>query len=110
MSSQSSRFARVLVVGALVGALGIAGVAVTGCGSDDNDVDDAVRSLQEGISTAQEQAKSISSQAEEQAKSIQEQAQSVKSEAEEQAQSVKSEAEEQAQSVQQQNEDLRGGY
>jgi uncharacterized protein HemX len=100
MSSQSSRFARVVAVAATVGALAIAGVAATGCGSDDNETADAVRSLQDELSTAQEQAKSVRSQAEEQARSIQEQAQSVQSEAEEQARSIQ----------EQQNDDLRGGY
>jgi uncharacterized protein HemX len=99
MSSQSSRLPRAVALVATSSALAIGAVAATGCGGDDeNNASDALRSVTEGLSTVQEQAKSVRSEAEEQAKSIQEQAQSVQSEAERELEQ------------QRQKDDLRGGY
>jgi Ran GTPase-activating protein (RanGAP) involved in mRNA processing and transport len=99
MSSQSSRLPRAVALGAAAAVLAIGAVAATGCGSDDeSNVGDALRSVTEALSTAEEQAKSVRSEAEERAKSIQEQAQSVQSEAESELERER------------RNDDLRGGY
>jgi phage-related protein len=89
MEEQSSRLAKVAAVGAVAGALAIAGIAVTGCGSDEenNSANDAldninsqVDSVQSAVSSAatnvQSQAESISTQVQSQVESVQSQVQS----------------------------------
>lgn len=59
MSEQSSRFERAIALGAVAGALAIAGVAATGCGSDDND---SSGDINKAIDSIQSQASSVQSQ------------------------------------------------
>jgi hypothetical protein len=83
MSEQSSSLPRLIAIGAAAGALAIAGVAATGCGSDDetDSVNDAIDSIQSQASSVQSSVQSQVStaidDAEEQAKSVQEQAKSI---------------------------------
>jgi len=81
MEEQSSRLTKVVAVGAVTGALAIAGIAVTGCGSDDNnsscDVNNAIDSIQSQASSVssqvQSQVSSISTNIQSQASSVQSQ-------------------------------------
>jgi hypothetical protein len=61
------------------------GIGAAGCGGDDED--EAVRSVQEAVTTVQEKAKSVGTEAEEKAKSV-------GTEAEEQVESVQEQLEE----------------
>src|SRR3954451_18935379 len=82
MEEQSSRLTKVAAVGAVAGALAIAGIAVTGCGSDDNnssDVNNAIDSIQSQASSVQSQVSSISTNVQSQASSVQTQVQSIQS-------------------------------
>jgi chromosome segregation ATPase len=88
MLEQSSRFERGAAIVAAAGALAIGGVAVTGCGSDDE-----TDSINEAIDSVQSQAQSVQSQISSAATSVQEQAQSVQSEAQSQIESVQSQVE-----------------
>jgi chromosome segregation ATPase len=88
MLEQSSRFERGAAIVAAAGALAIGGVAVTGCGSDDE-----TESINEAIDSVQSQAQSVQSQISSAATSVQEQAQSVQSEAQSQIESVQSQVE-----------------
>jgi peptidoglycan hydrolase CwlO-like protein len=85
MEEESSRLTKVLAVGAVAGALAIAGIAVTGCGSDDenNSANDALNNIQSQVDSAQSAVSSA-------ATSVQEQAKSVQSEAQDQVESVQS--------------------
>jgi predicted PurR-regulated permease PerM len=92
MEEESSRFKprapRAWSVAALlaVATFGVgAGVAVAGCGGDDNSPD-----VNQAIDSVQSQASSVQSQISSAATGAQEQAQSVKSQAETQVQSVQS--------------------
>jgi hypothetical protein len=90
MKEQSSRLTKVAVVGAVAGALAIAGIAVTGCGSDDNnsaDVNSAIDSIQSQASSVQSQISSVSTNVQSQASSVQTQVQSVQSQVQSQTQS-----------------------
>ena len=90
MQEQSSRLTKIAAVGAVAGALAIAGVAVTGCGSDDNsssDVNNAIDSIQSQASSVQSQVSSVSTQVQSQAQSISTQVESVKSQVQTQTQS-----------------------
>jgi hypothetical protein len=80
---------RMIAVAATAGALAIAGVAATGCGSDDN-----TDSVNNAIDSVQSQASSVQSQISTAANSVQQQAQSVQS----QIQSVKTQIQTQTQS------------
>jgi hypothetical protein len=73
MRRQSSRPSGNSRRGVMAAALVVAGLAVgaAGCGGDDED--EAVRSVQEAVSTAQERAKSVGTEAEERVESVQEQ-------------------------------------
>ena len=84
MSEQSSSLPRLIAIGAAAGALAIAGVAATGCGSDDeksDSVNSAIDSIQSQASSVQSsvqnQVSTALDNAEDQAKSVQEQAKSV---------------------------------
>jgi hypothetical protein len=83
MSEQSSRLPRIVAIGAAAGALAIAGIAATGCGSDDESksVNDAIDSIQSQASSVQSSVNSQVStaldEAQERAKSVQEQAKSI---------------------------------
>jgi chromosome segregation ATPase len=88
MLEQSSRFERGVAIVAVAGALAIGGVAVSGCGSDDE-----TAGVNEAIDSVQSQAQSVQSQISSAATSVQEQAQSVQSDAESQIESVKSQVE-----------------
>jgi chromosome segregation ATPase len=92
MLEQSSRFERGVAIVAAAGALAIGGVAVTGCGSDDE-----TDNINEAIDSVQSQAQSVQSQISSAATSVQEQAQSVQSEAQSQVESVQSQIEEKTQ-------------
>jgi hypothetical protein len=85
MWEQSSRLAWVVAIGATAGALGIGGVAVTGCGSDDE-----TEGINEAIDSVQSQAQSVQSQVSSAATQAQEQAESVQSQAQERVESVQS--------------------
>ena len=97
MAEQSSRLTKLAAVGAVAGALAIGAVAVTGCGSDeeDNPGQNALDSVQSQVDSAQSVASSVATNAQEQAKSVQSQAQS-------QVESVQSQVQTQVQSVQSQ--------
>ena len=95
MSSQSSRFPRLIAIGAAAGALAIGAVAATGCGSDDENADSVnsvIDSVQSQASSVQSQASSVSSQAQEQALSVQSQAQEQAKSIQEQIQSVQTQS------------------
>jgi hypothetical protein len=94
MSEQSSRFERVVALGAVAGALAIAGVAATGCGSDNN----SSTNVNSAIDSIQSQASSVQSQISSAATNVQSQAQSVKSQVQSQVQSVQSQIQTQTQS------------
>jgi hypothetical protein len=82
MREQSSRLTKVVAAGAVAGALAIAGIAVTGCGSDDNsssDVNNAIDSIQSQASSVQSQVSSIATNVQSQAQSVKTQVQSVQS-------------------------------
>ena len=83
MRDQSSRFSGNSRRARLAAALVVAGLGIgaAGCGDDEND--EAVQSINEAISTAQDQAESVQSQADEALEDAQDQAQSVQSEADE---------------------------
>jgi hypothetical protein len=90
MQEQSSRLTKIAAVGAVAGALAIAGVAVTGCGSDDNsssDVNNAIDSIQSQASSVQSQISSVATNVQSQASSVQTQVQSVQSQVQSQTQS-----------------------
>jgi phage-related protein len=94
MEEQSSRLTKIAAVGAVAGALAIAGIAVTGCGSDDNnssDVNNAIDSIQSQASSVQSQISSV-------ATNVQSQASSVQSQVQTQVQSVQSQIQSQTQS------------
>ena len=83
MWEQSSRLERLIAAGAVAGALAIAGVAATGCGSDNNDnsgnVNSAIDSIQSQASSVQSQVSSAVTQVQSQAQSVKSQVQSVQS-------------------------------
>jgi ribosomal protein S5 len=54
-------------------ALVVAGLAAGAAGCGDDEEDEAVRSVQEAVSTAQERVKSVGTEAEERVESVQEQ-------------------------------------
>jgi hypothetical protein len=85
MSEQSSRLAWVAAIGATAGTLAIGGVAVTGCGSDDE-----TEGINQAIDSVQSQAQSVQSQVSSAATQAQEQAESVQSQAQERVESVQS--------------------
>ena len=83
MAKQSIRLERLIAAGAVAGALGIAGVIATGCGSDNNNssgnVNSAIDSIQSQASSVQSQITSVATQVQSQAQSIKTQVQSVQS-------------------------------
>jgi hypothetical protein len=93
MEEESSRLTKVVAVGVVAAALGIAGIAVTGCGSDDenNPANDALENVQSQVDSVQSAVSSA-------ATSVQEQAESVQSEARDQAESVQSQIQTETQS------------
>jgi phage-related protein len=93
MEEQSSRLTKFAAAGAIAGALAIAGIAATGCGSDNNsgDVNSAIDSVQSQASSIQSQATSVAS-------SVQSQATSVSSQVQSQVQSIQSQIQTQTQS------------
>jgi cob(I)alamin adenosyltransferase len=93
MWEQSNRIERIVAVGAVAGALAIAGVAATGCGSDSNSND-----VNKAIDSIQSQANSVQSQISSAATNAEQQAQSVKSQVQSQVQSVQSQIQTQTQS------------
>ena len=89
MSEQSSRLPRLIAIGATAGALAIAGVAATGCGSDDetDSVNSAIDSIQSQASSVQSQVSSASTEAQQQVESVKSQVQSVETQVQSQTQS-----------------------
>ena len=89
MSEQSSRLPRIVAIGAAAGALAIAGVAATGCGSDNEtkSVNNAIDSIQSQASSVQSQISSASTEAQQQAESVKSQVQSVQTQVQSQTQS-----------------------
>ncbi|HET8593380.1 MAG TPA: hypothetical protein VFL56_06905, partial [Solirubrobacterales bacterium] len=82
MRDQSSRFSGNSRRATLAAALVVAGLGVgaAGCGDDE---DEAVKSVNEALSTAQERADSVRSEADEALEKAQDEAKSVQSEADE---------------------------
>jgi hypothetical protein len=95
MTRKSSRFApagrRAATIGAAL-AIGALGTAAAGCGSDNEDVNNAIDSVQQQVSTAQGQISTALDQAKSQADEAQQQIQSVSSEAQQQADQAKKDA------------------
>src|SRR5262245_50050177 len=89
MSKQSITVERWIAAGAVAGVLAIAGVAATGCGSDNNS-----GNVNSAIDSVQSQASSVSSQVSSAATNVQQQGQSVKS----QVQSVQTQIQQKTQS------------
>ena len=91
MAKQSIRLERLIAAGAVAGALAIAGVAATGCGSDNNsksgNVNSAIDSIQSQASSVQSQVSSAITQVQSQAQSVQSQVQSVQSQVQTKTQS-----------------------
>jgi hypothetical protein len=91
MAKQSIRLERLIAAGAVAGALAIAGVAATGCGSDNNsnggNVNSAIDSIQSQASSVQSQVSSAITQVQSQASSVQSQVQSVQSQVQTKTQS-----------------------
>lgn len=89
MWEQSSRFERMIAAAAVAGALAIAGLAATGCGSDNNsdNVNSAIDSIQSQASSVQSQVSSAVTQVQSQAESVKTQVQSVQSQIQTQTQS-----------------------
>jgi phage-related protein len=91
MAKQSISLERLIAAGAVAGALAIAGVVATGCGSDNNNssgnINSAIDSIQSQASSVQSQVSSAITQVQTQAQSVQSQVQSVQSQVQTRTQS-----------------------
>jgi hypothetical protein len=92
MPKQSISLERLIAAGAVAGALAIAGVAATGCGSDNNsksggNINSAIDSIQSQASSVQSQVSSAITQVQSQAQSVKTQVQSVQSQVQTRTQS-----------------------